>query len=849
MIKKYTLLVLFYVSYVIELASINISPTANWIKPLPLPIKQSIQANDINNGYYYILQDEQINIETKQYYYHYAYKITSEAGVQNASELSLYYNPAYEKFALHHIRVFRDGKYIDKTKSSGLKEIQRESGFEEHLYNETMSVIAVLKDIKPGDVVEYDYTTTGENPIFEGKFYYNYYFSYNYELLHGSLRLLKPLNRKINAKIHNTTLKPNTTIYNNNEEIIYEVKNQKGFEIDKSIPNSYFPYYSIELSEYNDWQKINEWSTKIFSFQEKNSEKLTAKINGIKKLSTNKNEQIISALRFVQNEIRYMGFEIGVNSHKPAAPNKVIDQGYGDCKDKSTLLCKILNEIGIKAYPALVNSSSIDDPNYNLISPRIFNHCIVKVEIDDKTHWFDPTISYQGGNIDNYFTPNYKFALVIGGTANQLEKMPENSRARVEVKDDFKIKDFSGNAEFTTKTIYYGTEADNMRNSFANTGIKDMQENFIDFYKKFFPEISSAKDIKIEDDKINNTITLYEYYSIKKFWLYPDSANKTYKESSVYAYMINEKINSYSATLADRTMPLYLEFPLHIIEKIHMEMPDDWEIENETIDKSNAFIKFIFKKIQSKNIIDLEFEYKTLSDQIPANKAKDFITNIDEITENSIGLTVTYNDNGKPNNENEFSLNWLMVFIFLMSIGIFIYWAINNYRKQQANIHAEVDEFGHAITPTPIGGWLVLPMIGLLVFPFIILVRLLRDNSYFNLIKWNKVTIPNGIGYHQLFAPLLIFELLSFALLLVFSILLCFMLFTYKKKFPKYIIAFYLFNLFVIIITTVCANYILTQLEISPDYDFKEIGRSVFQCAIWIPYFLISERVRETFIR
>ena len=53
----------------------------------------------------------------------------------------------------------------------------------------------------------------------------------------------------------------------------------------------------------------------------------------------------------MQDEVRYLGLENGISAYKPSSPNKVYNQRFGDCKDKSLLLVTMLNQMNIEAYP------------------------------------------------------------------------------------------------------------------------------------------------------------------------------------------------------------------------------------------------------------------------------------------------------------------------------------------------------------------------------------------------------------------------------------------------------------------------------------------------------------------
>ncbi|HEX7413773.1 MAG TPA: DUF2569 family protein, partial [Bacteroidia bacterium] len=611
------------------------------------------------------------------------------------------------------------------------------------------------------------------------------------------------------------------------------------------LPFSYNPFYTIELSEYETWSEVEEWAKRVFSVKTTNSKALDDKITEIKEAFPDKKGQLIAALRFVQDQIRYMGFEMGMNSHKPADPNKVITQRYGDCKDKSFLLCKMLEEMGIKAWPTLVNNNDRGGIKENLVSPLIFNHCIIKVELNGNFYWFDPTLSYQRGNIESYYTPNYEVAYVIGGNKNGLEEMPQNNFAKITANETYQIDDFSGKAVLKIKTIYKGANADDMRGDFANVSSKNMSENLLNYYKTYFKEITIKTPPEIEDDSVNNKIVLIEEYLIDKFWSYPDSTNKKKFAAEIYGYLIREKLCAYGATYAERKMPLFLSYPTHVEQNIHVVLPEDWNFEIADDIRHTEFVDFKFTARNIKNVVDMQLEYKSLTNQIPAQKSKQFVTLLDDILTNSSGLRLTYNQAAKETPKST-SINWLMLIVFIMFLGLFIFLAFHVYNKNPKN--KLLDENGLEVKPEKIGGWLVLSAIGLIFTP-LACIWTIYTSHYFNLNTWNYLTLTTISVYHPLWAPGLVSELLLTTSVLVFSILLIFMLFTYDKRFPKFMIIFLSLKVF----TELVSLLFLMGIPTVDDQVLQSARTSLIKmfvaAAIWIPYFVNSTRCKETFIR
>lgn len=147
-----------------------------------------------------------------------------------------------------------------------------------------------------------------------------------------------------------------------------------------------------------------------------------------------------------------------------------------------------------------------------------------------------------------------------------------------------------------------------------------------------------------------------------------------------------------------------------------------------------------------------------------------------------------------------------------------------------------------------IRGWLLLVALGLCLQPLILL-KTLRDNARaFEPETWRVLTMPGSRVYHPLWAPLLIAEVVVNAALLVGAAALLYLFFTTKRVFPRAVIAFMAASFAVTL-----ADYAVTSAIPAARAQFTakeaaDIGRSALSAAIWIPYFLRSQRVAATFV-
>ncbi len=92
-------------------------------------------------------------------------------------------------------------------------------------------------------------------------------------------------------------------------------------------------------------------------------------------------EKTEAIAEFVQKDIRYFVIEKGIGGRQPHPAAEIFRNGYGDCKDKSTLLSAMLSTVGIHSALVLVDTSrGFVDPD----APSVLgNHAIAAVQIPE----------------------------------------------------------------------------------------------------------------------------------------------------------------------------------------------------------------------------------------------------------------------------------------------------------------------------------------------------------------------------------------------------------------------------------------------------------------------------------
>lgn len=148
-----------------------------------------------------------------------------------------------------------------------------------------------------------------------------------------------------------------------------------------------------------------------------------------------------------------------------------------------------------------------------------------------------------------------------------------------------------------------------------------------------------------------------------------------------------------------------------------------------------------------------------------------------------------------------------------------------------------------------IGGWLILVIIGMVVRVYKYgQTALTATVLCCNQTKWTLLTDPDSTAYHPLWGAALLYEACSCTIILVASILAFVLLFLKKFTYPYVMVGL----IGGAVVFHVVDHLICRQIPAANTNDIAS-GILTFQlllvAAIWIPYFLVSKRVKATFTR
>ncbi len=598
-------------SFFFHQSLVSKSALSSWVDP------QAFVVSSVQSDFRIMLAENQINLNEEASFHRLVYKIFDDNDAREESTIKVPFNPAYQTVKFHFIRVYRDGKVLDKLEKAKIHLIHREQNAEINLYDGMLSALIFLDDIRENDLIDYAYSINGFDPILKPHFCHAVYFQFNESIEKYYLRLIAPRQSHLFIKNHGgIILKPKIQDLNENQqEWIWETRHCEAKQTEANQPSWYQDFPHVQMSTFATWQEVAQWGVDLYQLpvdllSECSAEMLEVVAQWKREYATPE-EQALCAIRFVQDKIRYLGLETGIHSFKPKHPTEVFQSRFGDCKDKTQLLRALLTLLGIKSYPTLVNSLLMQSLLHYHPSPWVFNHVILQVLINGNVYWVDSTLSQQGGDISNNYYPDLRYGLALKLDTRELSPLPTCMLAETEATITLFITDEEG-AALEVVTVYKNANADWFRGTYKQTAKQKIAKESENYYSRFFGPLKTTRAMQMEDQRMANQITVREFYYIEKLVKIEDNKIRSFLISPPHLQdhlNIPEEFN--------RTTPLRLHFPFHFKEIYHIiQTGEEWPTQQEIHQFSDHGFSYHVAVNTDKNVMTLAFEYQNIDDHI-----------------------------------------------------------------------------------------------------------------------------------------------------------------------------------------------------------------------------------------
>lgn len=500
----------------------SIEPVPAWV----VPAQEKPDAPIDRAPLHLRMVDDQTRVDDKNTvrYSHVVRVVNTTAGLSQAAQIEAVFDPNYQSLVFHHVDIIRDGKRSSRLDRRKVQLLQRETQLERRMVDGRVTASLVLDDVRVGDQIDFAMSIRGDNPVFGGRFFDMEWLSpWRGPAAVYQFRLLASESRQIAYRVGAPDVQVSSKVEQGMRETIFRRESVPVVHFDTAAPATATLPHQVQFSEYKDWDDVVKWGRTLFAPGHGPTPLLDKKAEEIRAASSDPEQQLLSALHFVQAEVRYFGTEVGLNSHKPEAPEKVLTQRFGDCKDKASLLVALLQRLDIQAAPVLVSTMFRRQVDAVLPSPLAFDHVIARVELKGQTYWLDGTRAHQTGSLANRQAIGFQRGLPLSATSTGLADMPKPYDAeRIVVHDTFRVNRFADGANLESRITYRGDLAEMIRETLASQTMADLEPQIAQPYVRAYPKLKKLAPPKVESSDTDDAITLVQNFAIADFWRFPE---------------------------------------------------------------------------------------------------------------------------------------------------------------------------------------------------------------------------------------------------------------------------------------------------------------------------------------
>lgn len=563
------------------------------------------------SGQRYLLVDRQNYIDSSQVqrFSRFVIQITSTEGLEKASQLAFDFDPSYETLTIHKVQVWRNGKALDRLEPNELRVFQREANLERFLYSGTRTAYLILPDIRVGDVLEYSYTIQGNNPVMAGRYSEMLAMDWDIPIARNSLRLLVAPSRALFFQApKESDVQVKVSESSGRREILWQQENVPAVELQSDTPAWYSPNRTLSVSEFASWADVVQWAMPLYD----DAATVDPSVQSLAdQLAVDQDAagKVMAALHFVQQEIRYLGMEDGIGSHRPRHAADTLYRRYGDCKDKTVLLMALLKAMGFKPSAALV---SLDQgaglPNQQP-SPYLFDHVIVTLLLDGQHLWLDGTALNQGDRLESVSVPYYRYALLVAADVTSLTPMDGEYRpAEVSVRHELWVQKDQNRLQIESR--YQGEQAEQQRSQWLNSTPQAVSRRFEEYYARIYGDIVTVGAAQIRDDRQLNQLVMRETY------LTPGGQQLVAEQGlDIYADLLDSYLKDVDN---NRTQPLMLSAPIRLKQEFLVHLPKPVQIAPYQSTQDNAVFRFGLQvEPVDKQLLRVRYHYESLLDSVP----------------------------------------------------------------------------------------------------------------------------------------------------------------------------------------------------------------------------------------
>lgn len=307
-------------------------------------------------------------------------QVLTDAGASHLREQQFGFVPGHQSFVVHWLRVVRpDGTVVSAAPTQVQESDVPAPVSTSPVYSDQKVVRMSLSGVSAGTLLDVDFTLADRKPAMKGDFSQAYVFTPGSSIERARLVLDVPSSVALRIKEQNLDFKRVTKTAGGRTSYTWSRSHTPKVRAEPFAADSNGVVMEVRVGGPISWDDVSKWYAGLARERYAATPTLTRIVDSLVVGARTRDDSIRAVHRWVAQDIRYVGIELGIGGYQPRMPDAVIATGFGDCKDKATLFVAALARLGIKSYPVLLSINAT--AKRDIPSPLQFNHEIAAVPL------------------------------------------------------------------------------------------------------------------------------------------------------------------------------------------------------------------------------------------------------------------------------------------------------------------------------------------------------------------------------------------------------------------------------------------------------------------------------------
>ena len=474
----------------------------------------------------------------------------------------------------------QDGKYVENK----VVDFNEKNNLNDSFYDDSKEVGFIYPKLAKGSKTNIKLTYNIKNPRFLSAFYFGDF----YPIINNKVTIIADKNIEFTFKPFqlNNGAKITFKKKKRGENYVYtwSAKKTEKFEIESNAPNykTILPHIIPIITSYQQdgkTKKLLDGVEGLYSWyyslveninKEETDPALTTLVEELTREKESDIEKVKAIYYWTQQNIKYIAFEYALGGFIPREANEVFQKKYGDCKDNSSILFKMLEIAGLQGNLTWIGTRKIPYTYEQVPTPAVDNHMILSYENKNNTYYLDATGRYIQIEYPSSFIQG-KEALIANGNNFKVKKIPVVPAHLNKVVDTTYIQISNRDIIGTSNSTFSGYIKNNLFYNLENTRKEaDVKE----LYNKRF--LKGSNKFLIKSYKEENKFSYDKDFSVSYNFSIQDYVQNIGSEIFINPHF--NKIISSVKTKEDRKYDIEFEYKRQFSHTNIIEIPDGYEV-------------------------------------------------------------------------------------------------------------------------------------------------------------------------------------------------------------------------------------------------------------------------------